>query len=108
VHSSNCRQLQLKQWLLSVSADAEHEHNARGHPSEATSGMSLLLCMQVDPLGRAEAESKAAIDGAMRDEQRLAELGRRSVEMYVLSHIFLEKIAVGESNKPNNSPDLAA
>lgn len=45
-------------------------------------------------LGRVEAEAEAASDTVRCDEGRLAELGRCTVEMYVMSHIFLEKIAV--------------
>lgn len=52
---------------------------------------------KVEPLGRAEAEAEAASDSMQRDERRLAELGRRAVEMYVMSHIFLEKIAAAFS-----------
>lgn len=56
--------------------------------------MSTFRHLEVEPLGRAEAEAEAASDSMQRDERRLAELGRRAVEMYVMSHIFLEKIAV--------------
>ena len=33
-------------------------------------------------------------DSGERDEQRLAELGRAAVHMYIMSHIFLEKLEV--------------
>ena len=33
-------------------------------------------------------------DSIERDEKRLAELGRKTVEMFVISHIFSEKIEV--------------
>lgn len=34
-------------------------------------------------------------DALERDEKRLAELGRRTVEMYALAHIFTESLEVG-------------
>eukprot|EP00798_Chlamydomonas_sp_ICE-L_P015975 gene15975-22105_t len=34
-------------------------------------------------------------DSIERDEKRLAELGRRTVEMYVLSHVFSERLEIG-------------
>ena len=34
-------------------------------------------------------------DSIERDEKRLAELGRRTVEMYVISHVFTERLEVG-------------
>ena len=33
-------------------------------------------------------------DSGERDEARLAELGRAAVHMYILAHIFLEKLQV--------------
>jgi hypothetical protein len=33
-------------------------------------------------------------DSIERDEKRLAELGRKTVEMYVISHIITEKMEV--------------
>jgi hypothetical protein len=33
-------------------------------------------------------------DALERDEKRLAELGRRTVEMYALAHIFTERLEV--------------
>ena len=35
-------------------------------------------------------------DSIERDEKRLAELGRRTVEMYVISHIITEKMEVSQ------------
>ena len=39
-------------------------------------------------------ESFAGDDAVERDERRLADLGRRTVEMYVLSHLFTNRIEV--------------
>jgi len=36
-------------------------------------------------------------DSIERDEKRLAELGRKTVEMYVISQIITEKMEVGEA-----------
>ncbi len=50
---------------------------------------------QAEPLAaRAEVEEEAAGEGVQCDEARFAELGRRAVEMHVVSHIFLDKLAV--------------
>ena len=57
---------------------------------------TLACPAQVEPLAaRVEVEGdEAASDSVQRDERRLALLGRRAVEMYVMSHIFLDKLAV--------------
>jgi hypothetical protein len=36
-------------------------------------------------------------DALERDEKRLAELGRRTVEMYALGHIFTERLEVRQA-----------
>lgn len=36
-------------------------------------------------------------DSIERDEKRLAELGRKTVEMFVISHICADKLEVGSS-----------
>lgn len=36
-------------------------------------------------------------DALERDEKRLAELGRRTVEMYAIAHVFTERLEVREA-----------
>ena len=36
----------------------------------------------------------SATDAVERDEKRLAELGRRTIEMYVLSHVFVNRVEI--------------
>ena len=36
----------------------------------------------------------SATDAVERDEKRLAELGRRTIEMYVLSHVFVSRVEI--------------
>lgn len=43
---------------------------------------------------RSEHENDSVKDTFERDEQRLAELGKRTVEMYVICHIFTEHLEV--------------
>jgi len=40
-------------------------------------------------------------DALERDEKRLAELGRRTVEMYALAHIFTERLEVWTHGRPD-------
>jgi len=44
--------------------------------------------------GRSQGDEDYGKDSVDRDERRLADLGRRSVEMYVLSHIFVKNLEV--------------
>ena len=39
-----------------------------------------------------------------RDERRLAELGRRTIEMYVLSHLFVNRVEVAFMVRPQRGP----
>ena len=49
----------------------------------------------LDPDGDAsDADAEFSDDAVERDERRLADLGRRTVEMYALSHLFTVKIEV--------------
>jgi hypothetical protein len=41
-----------------------------------------------------EGDTDSRRDGVERDEKRLAELGRRTVEMYALAHMFTERLEV--------------
>lgn len=63
----------------------------------------LLLCSSqvlpvcADGLGLrsgCDEMSELRRDALERDEKRLAELGRRTVEMYALAHIFTERLEV--------------
>jgi hypothetical protein len=43
-------------------------------------------------------------DAVERDERRLAELGRRTIEMYVLSHLFVNRVEVAFMVRFNPQP----
>lgn len=59
-------------------------------------------CYQAVPLGAdglglrsgCDELSELRRDALERDEKRLAELGRKTVEMYALAHIFTERVEV--------------
>ncbi len=57
-----------------------------------TSNEGLALRSGQDDSGGGDASGRR--DSMERDEQRLAELGRRTVEMYVISHVCSEKLEV--------------
>jgi len=42
----------------------------------------------------AEGDAELRRDGMERDERRLGELGRRTVEMFAIAHIFSERLEV--------------
>jgi hypothetical protein len=62
----------------------------------------LLFVLQPLPLGAEGLSLRSGCDelcevrrdALERDERRLAELGRRSVELYALTHIFTEQLEV--------------
>lgn len=59
--------------------------------------MQQLLPVGADGLGLrsgCDEMSELRRDALERDEKRLAELGRRTVEMYALAHIFTERLEV--------------
>jgi len=43
---------------------------------------------------KSAADDLSATDAVERDEKRLAELGRRTIEMYVLSHVFVNRVEI--------------
>lgn len=49
------------------------------------------------------AEDEFGRDSVERDEQWLAELGRRTVEMFVLSHLFSNRMEVRATSSPLSS-----
>ena len=63
--------------------------------SQESEGCAVIGNVQVPLTPRSDAaDGSAAVLGAARDERRLAALGRRTVEVYVVSHLFLEHLAV--------------
>lgn len=50
-----------------------------------------------------DADGEFRRDSVERDEKRLAELGKRTVEMYAIAHIFSEKLEVGSQPGPDIS-----
>ena len=43
---------------------------------------------------KSASDDLSATDAVERDEKRLAELGRRTIEMYVLSHVFVNRVEI--------------
>lgn len=79
------------------------QHDAPPHQAERP-WQHLLLSQQLVALGGddlllrsgCDELSELRRDALERDERRLAELGRRTVEMYALAHIFTEVLEVSQ------------
>lgn len=64
-----------------------------------SSSMGVQMMQPNDGLAlRSGQEDDYRRDTIERDEKRLAELGRKTVEMYVISHIFTERLEVSSSH----------
>ena len=71
--------------VLGLIESTAAEHSGASEKDDKESDASTVRNSQCD---------ESIKDSIVRDEHRLAELGRKTVEMYVMSHIFNEHIEV--------------